>query len=190
MNPPVSTSTPAPAPAVPARKRKPALLAVAGITLALGLAYGGYWALYQRHFEATDNAYVQAPVVQVTPQVGGTVLAVLADDTDAVKAGQALVRLDPADAKLALERQQRAQADASTAANIAYDLALQRYQAGLGNFLTVLTAQTNVLAQSRASTDLKARHLASEVALNRALGGGYATADLPSAPPAAAVATR
>ena len=40
-----------------------------------------------------------------------------------------------------LERQQRAQADASTAANIAYDLALQRYQAGLGNFLTVLTAQ-------------------------------------------------
>ena len=89
-----------------------------------------------------------------------------------------------------LERQQRAQADASTAANIAYDLALQRYRAGLGNFLTVLTAQTNVLAQSRASTDLKARHLASEVALNRALGGGYATADLPSAPPAAAAATR
>ena len=104
MNAPVSTSTPAPAPAVPAHKRKPALLAVAGITLALGLAYGGYWALYQRHFEATDNAYVQAPVVQITPQVGGTVLAVLADDTDAVKAGQALVRLDPADAKLALER--------------------------------------------------------------------------------------
>lgn len=79
-----------------------------------------------------------------------------------------------------LERQQRAQADATTAANVAYDLALQRYQAGLGNFLTVLTAQTNVLAQSRASTDLKARHLASEVALTRALGGGYATATLPA----------
>ena len=102
MNAPVSP--PAPAPAISARKRKPALLAVAGITLVLGLAYGGYWAAYQRHFEATDNAYVQAPVVQITPQVGGTVLAVLADDTDAVKAGQALVRLDPADAKLALER--------------------------------------------------------------------------------------
>jgi len=79
-----------------------------------------------------------------------------------------------------LERQQRAQADATTAANVAYDLALQRYQAGLGNFLTVLTAQTNVLAQSRASTDLKARHLASEVALTRALGGGYAAAELPA----------
>jgi len=39
----------------------------------------------------------------------------------------------------------------------------------------VLTAQTNVLAQRRAATDLKTRHLASEVALSRALGGGYET---------------
>lgn len=85
-----------------------------------------------------------------------------------------------------LQRQQRAQAEAGIAANVAYDLALQRYRAGLGNFLTVLTAQTNVLAQSRASTDLKARHLASEVALNRALGGGYAAVDLPADAPVAA----
>jgi NodT family efflux transporter outer membrane factor (OMF) lipoprotein len=72
-----------------------------------------------------------------------------------------------------LERQQRAQTDASVAADGAYELALQRYKAGLGNFLTVLTAQTNVLAQQRASTELKARHLTSEVALTRALGGGF-----------------
>jgi len=44
--------------------------------------------------------------VQITPQVGGTVLAVLADDTDVVKAGQPLVKLDPSDATLALERAQ------------------------------------------------------------------------------------
>jgi NodT family efflux transporter outer membrane factor (OMF) lipoprotein len=74
-----------------------------------------------------------------------------------------------------LDLQLRAQQDATAAADSAFDLARQRYQAGLGNFLTVLTAQTNVLAQRRAATDLKARHLASEVALNRALGGGYAT---------------
>ena len=102
MNAPASPN--APAPAVNPNKRKPALLAVAAVTVLAGLAYGGYWFLYQRHFEATDNAYVQAPVVQVTAQVGGTVLAVLADDTDIVKAGQPLVKLDPADAKLALER--------------------------------------------------------------------------------------
>lgn len=79
-----------------------------------------------------------------------------------------------------LERQQRAQADATTAANAAYELALQRYQAGLGNFLTVLTAQTNVLTQARTATDLKARHLGSEVALTRALGGGYVADTLPA----------
>ena len=50
---------------------------------------------------------------------------------------------------------------------------MQRYQAGLGNFLVVLTAQTNVLAQRRAASDLKARHLAAEIGLARALGGGY-----------------
>ncbi len=77
---------------------------MAVIALLGAAAYGAYWAFYLRHEESTDNAYVQAPVVQVTPQVGGTVLAVLADDTDTVKAGQALVQLDPADAKLALAR--------------------------------------------------------------------------------------
>ena len=71
-------NTPATAPAVPAARRKPALLAVAAATLVGGLAYGAYWAIALRHHESTDNAYVQAPVVQITPQVGGTVLAVLA----------------------------------------------------------------------------------------------------------------
>lgn len=93
-----------PAPAVAASRRKPAMLAVAGTALLVGIVWGGWHWFTQRHHEATDNAYVQAPVVQITPQVGGTVLAVLADDTDIVKAGQPLVRLDPADAKLALER--------------------------------------------------------------------------------------
>ena len=72
-----------------------------------------------------------------------------------------------------LERQRRAQDDATKAADAAFDLARQRYEAGLGNFLVVLTAQTNVLAQRRAATDLKTRQLASEIALNRALGGGF-----------------
>jgi membrane fusion protein (multidrug efflux system) len=91
---------------VSASKRKPALLAVAGLTLVAAVAYGAYWALVLRHYENTDNAYVQAPVVQITPQVSGTVLEILADDTDIVKAGQPLVKLDPSDAKLALERAQ------------------------------------------------------------------------------------
>ena len=85
-------------------KRRIALLAVAGVTLLGGIAYGAYWGLYLRHYESTDNAYVQAPLVQLTSQVAGSVIAILADDTDRVQAGQPLVRLDPADARVALDR--------------------------------------------------------------------------------------
>ncbi|MET0208253.1 MAG: efflux RND transporter periplasmic adaptor subunit [Burkholderiaceae bacterium] len=58
------------------------------------------------HYETTDNAYVQANVVQITPLVGGTVRALYADDTDFVKAGQKLVSLDPVDARVALDQAQ------------------------------------------------------------------------------------
>ncbi|WP_439588102.1 efflux RND transporter periplasmic adaptor subunit [Hydrogenophaga sp.] len=91
-----------PVPGHPARKK--ALTAVAAVVLLAGLAYGVYWALVLNHFETTDNAYVQGNVVQITPQVAGTVVAINANDTDHVKAGQWLVRLDPTDAKIALEQ--------------------------------------------------------------------------------------
>ena len=73
----------------------------------------------------------------------------------------------------AIERQQQAQAEAASAAEAAYTLALQRYRAGLGNYLVVLTAQTNVLAQQRAASELKGRRLVAQVALALALGGGF-----------------
>jgi membrane fusion protein (multidrug efflux system) len=88
----------------PNRRRRSALLTLTTVVVLIGAAYAAWWAIYERHYETTDNAYVQAPVVQITPQVGGAVLAVLVDDTDLVKAGQPLVRLDPADAQLALDR--------------------------------------------------------------------------------------
>ena len=78
-----------------------AVVAVVAVALVAG---GAFWWVNKSHYESTDNAYVQAPVVQLTPQVAGTVVAVLADDTDLVKAGQPLVKLDPRDAQLALER--------------------------------------------------------------------------------------
>ena len=84
--------------------RKKALAAVAAAVAVAGMAYGAYWALVLNHFETTDNAYVQGNVVQLTPQVGGTVVAISADDTDHVKAGQLLVKLDPADAQVALDQ--------------------------------------------------------------------------------------
>ena len=65
----------------------------------------------------------------------------------------------------------------------AYDVAVVRYRAGLTTYLTVLNAQTAVLQQQRADAELKARVLDLDVALARALGGGYRADD--AAPPVA-----
>jgi membrane fusion protein (multidrug efflux system) len=101
-------NAPSTAPAAPAAAgnpaRKKALAGVTALVLLAGIGYGIYYAMVLNHFETTDNAYVQGNVVQLTPQVGGTVLAINADDTDFVKAGQPLVRLDPADAQVALDQ--------------------------------------------------------------------------------------
>ena len=72
-----------------------------------------------------------------------------------------------------IERQQGQEARALEKTEQAYSLALQRYQAGLGNYLTVLTAETIVLQQRRADAELKARVLDTNVQLVRALGGGF-----------------
>jgi membrane fusion protein (multidrug efflux system) len=85
-------------------KRKKALTALAAVVVVGGLGWAAYEWLVASHYEATDNAYVQGNVIQITPQVGGTVLAIHADDTDFVKAGQPLVNLDPADAQVALDQ--------------------------------------------------------------------------------------
>src|SRR5438105_1623186 len=85
-------------------RRKKALTMLAGVVAVAGLGWGAYEWLVASHYESTDNAYVQGNVIQITPQVGGTVMAIYADDTDFVKAGQPLVKLDPADAKVALDQ--------------------------------------------------------------------------------------
>ena len=84
--------------------RRRGLIAIAVVVALGGLAWGGWHWMNARHYEGTDNAYVAANVVQITPQVSGTVLAIGADDTDFVRAGQVLVRLDSADARVALEQ--------------------------------------------------------------------------------------
>ena len=93
-------------------KRRKALTALAAVVIVAGGGWGLYEWLVASHYEDTDNAYVQGNVIQITPQIGGTVMAIGADDTDFVKAGQPLVQLDPADAKVALEQSEAALAQA------------------------------------------------------------------------------
>ncbi len=94
--------------AKPPNSRRALLSLLFGLFLAAGVGYGVYWALVGRYVESTDDAYVGGNLVQITPQVAGTVLAIGADDTDFVKAGQTLVELDRADSRVALEQAEAA----------------------------------------------------------------------------------
>ena len=93
-------------------KRKHLLLILTLAFVLAGAAWGAYWLLYGRYHETTDDAYVAGNLIRVTPREPGTVVAVLADDTDRVKAGQLLVRLDDADAQVALQAAEAGLADA------------------------------------------------------------------------------
>ncbi len=93
---------------------------LASVVVVAGLGWAAYEYLVASHYESTDNAYVQGNVIQITPQIGGTVMALMADDTDFVKAGQPLVQLDPADARVALEQAEAALAQAVRQARTQY----------------------------------------------------------------------
>lgn len=98
------TATPSPPSTASKASRRKALFTLAGVVVLAGCAWGLYDWLVASHYEHTDNAYVQGNVIQITPQTGGTVMSILADDTDFVRAGAALVQLDPADARVALQQ--------------------------------------------------------------------------------------
>src|SRR5690606_31646455 len=66
--------------------------------------YGIWWWMVAQHYESTEDAYVHGDLVQITPQIAGTVIAIHADDTDYVQAGSTLLDLDRTDAEVALEQ--------------------------------------------------------------------------------------
>ena len=88
----------------PPGKRRRILLLIAVIFIALGVLWAVVWVLVLSKREKTDDAYVNGNRVVISAQVSGTVVAVLADDTQLVEAGQVLVKLDPLDAQTALSR--------------------------------------------------------------------------------------
>ena len=147
------TATPAAAVASKPTRKK-ALITLASLVVIAGLGWTAYEWLVASHYESTDNAYVQGNVIQITPQIGGTVTALLADDTDYVKAGQPLVKLDPADAKVALD-----QARANLAQAVRQVRTLYANNASLSAQITlretdVAKAQTEM---ARATDDLNRR---------------------------------
>lgn len=141
-----------------ARKRWLGRLAV--VLAAIGLGWGVWYLLVGRNFVTTDNAYVNAQMAQVTPLVAGPATEVFVRDTQQVKAGDVLVRLDQADARIAL-----AQAEADLVA------ARRRFRQILANN-TALAAQVDTsgagLTQAQAQyRTAQAEHEKARVDLQR-----------------------
>ena len=97
----MADADPAPETTAPT-KRKKWLTGIAAVVLLGAAGYGGWYALVGSHYVETDNAYVGAETAQITPMVAGQVIAIGPSETQAVKRGDVLVRLDDSDARIAL----------------------------------------------------------------------------------------
>ena len=89
-------------PTATTNKRRRGLMALGAVAILGGVVYGSYWFLSARHYQSTDDAYVDGDLVQITSEVPGTVISLSADDTQGVRREQTLLELDPADARVAL----------------------------------------------------------------------------------------
>jgi membrane fusion protein, multidrug efflux system len=78
------------------RSRRPLRLVAALVAAAAALVGGVSWWLDARQWETTDDAFIDAHMVMIAPQVAGRVAQVLVGDNQRVVAGQLLVRIDPA----------------------------------------------------------------------------------------------
>lgn len=78
-------------------------LRLLAVLVVLGMVgWAAWYFLDGRWYVETDDAYVGGNIVQITSQVGGTVIRIDADDGDFVRAGQALVQLDASDTEVAM----------------------------------------------------------------------------------------
>lgn len=103
----------------------------------------------------------QAELDQAIAQYNAAVLEAVKEAGDAIASVQSL------------GRQQALQTESVAKAEQAYDFSVQRYRAGLTGQTTVLTTESQVIAQRRLAVDLQARQLDTRIHLMQALGGGW-----------------
>lgn len=129
--------------AQPNKKGRSFMLRILGACVLVGvMGFGAWYMLESRWYEGTDDAYVNGNIVQITPQITGTVVSIGADDGDFVKKGDVLVTLDKSDADVALQ---------NAAANLANTVRKVR-----GLYSTVSGAQAGVAVRLVALQKAKA----------------------------------
>ncbi|MGH8143178.1 MAG: HlyD family secretion protein [Steroidobacteraceae bacterium] len=125
--------------------QRPGLLAVAALVLIAIAVAGVVWWLNARHFESTDDAFVDTHIVRLAPEVAGRVSQVLVSDNALVKAGEPLVIIASADlqTRVAGAEAQKAQAQAQVDNTQAQILVDQRaYQQSVAEIAQAQAAQT------------------------------------------------
>ena len=137
--------------------RRRGLLILAAVVLLGALAWSAWWFLRGRWYETTQDAYAGGTIVQVTAEIPGTVRAIHPRETDSVRAGQTLVELDAADARMAL--------DAALA-----DLAATVRQVS-GTFAQVERSRAQLVAR-----DVDLRRAREDFARRESIAGGGAVA--------------
>jgi membrane fusion protein (multidrug efflux system) len=172
---------PQPAPVVarlPRRRRRvlpPLLISLAGLA-AVGV--GVAWWLDARDYEATDDAFIDAHMVRVAPQVTGRVATVPVDDNQAVAAGQLLVKIDPAPLRAKLDQAEANQANAlgllaqARAQRVVVEANADQARAQVG---VAEANATNAMAGLKRSQSLIAKLAVSQQALDDAVAAARRT---------------
>jgi membrane fusion protein (multidrug efflux system) len=180
------------------RRRKAMFALLFGFALVAAIVACVQWMVWGRYDEETDNAYVNGNIVQIASQTPGVVQDVAAANTECVKAGQVLIRLDPTDAQIALERakgqliQSVRQARHAALTNAMYEDAVRARTAELEVAEQALKARSGApaevvsgeeYARARTSLELARSNLASarnQLAAGRALTGSANVDDSPA----------
>jgi membrane fusion protein (multidrug efflux system) len=110
------------------RKHPVAMIVCLGL-IGAGLIGGTFWYLNARHYESTDDAFIDGRPVLISPQVTGNIVQVTVTDNQPVKAGDLLAKIDPRDYQAAVDQAaaQIRQAEA-TMKNLDAQVGVQRSQ--------------------------------------------------------------
>ena len=138
-------------------------------------------------FQASSRFYEFGPTLSLPIFDGGRLRANLSGkdaqyDIAVAQYNQTLVSAlnqvaDEIAAQQSLDQQLAAQQRALDAARQAWDLAQQRYQAGVGSYLEALSVRQQLLLAEQAMAALQAQHVDLSIQLIQALGGGYRPED-------------
>ncbi len=141
------------APVRPKKKSKAGSVITGMVLIALILASGLYWYVQKMKYVTTDDAYVDANKLNLSPQIMGRVLALYADEGDAVRKGQLLAVLDSSDMVARLQ-----QAETSLkVARLGIDLAKVRLEQAQINFdRAAVQYKGNVIPKARYDNLVKA----------------------------------